>query len=583
MLDRLAGLETEYAIRYGPADGMVPLSRFRLYQRLTTALRRRVLVVAAQHFKEGLFTASGGAVWFESERPASGAGLIEGATPECRGARQLITYQRAQDRLLAEAAQSADVPGEFQLIKNDRDAEGNVYGAQENYEAQIGRGLALWGWRTGLVLLFPLVFLSWVGVCLLIGLLLGYLLCAGVLYLLLRLFVPDRHALALQLFGRDLVEGRETGSPTPRWMEPVVLNATRVLTSPLAVALLVHCRLFAFRHIRRALTPLLVSRSVLCGAGLIDQQGRFQLADKAPAINCLVGFGGFLHDRPMFTMGHFFKCLCVESLFCVRSYFSLFRQRQRLQIGLGDSNMADAAEFLRVGTTMLVLDVIEHGGLERPPVVRRPIRALRQLCADPSLRAEAVLAHGRTVTALELQRYYLDTCRRHVEQHGTSNTEVWEILHLWEEALEGLVELKQTDELPRRLVGTLDWVTKKFLLSRLGPDATWAERKKVDLRYHELSSDGYFEQLRRAGVTQRVIEESDIERAMRVAPPNSPATARGRYIREFSGSEEALSVNWRVVTLGRGFRMRVIWLDNYAQRPAKSQHRSSTPAHKRHE
>ena len=55
----------------------------------------------------------------------------------------------------AQLAPGAEVPGEFQLIKNDRDARDNVYGAQENYEAEIGRGFSLWLWRAGLVLLRP--------------------------------------------------------------------------------------------------------------------------------------------------------------------------------------------------------------------------------------------------------------------------------------------------------------------------------------------------------------------------------------------------------------------------------------------
>lgn len=565
MLDRLVGLETEYAIRYqAPRDDAESPRRFQLYQSLIAALRRRTLVVPAQHFKEGVFTASGGAVWFESERPSSGAGLIEGATPECRGARQLVTYQRAQDRLLAQSAQHAGLDGEFRLIKNDRDAEDNVYGAQENYEADIAPGIGLFFWRLGLVAMLPMIALSWAGVCVLIVGLLTYLAFAGLLFLFLRLLVRDRRKLALTLFGRDLVEGRETGSPTPVWMEALVLHATRVLTSPLALALLIHCRWFAFAHLRNRLTPFLVSRSIIAGAGMVDRKGAFHLADKAPAINCLVGFGGYLHDRPMYTMGHFFKTLCVESLFCWRNYFDLFAARQRFQIGLGDSNMAEGAEYLRVGTTLLLLDTIEAGYLPQVPRLKHPIRALRTLCADPLLRAEVPLRNGQLVSALELQRFYLDACRRYLEQQPAVTAEASDILHRWEDALEGLVESKQRGRPAARLIGTLDWVTKRYLLEDLGDDAPWSAKKKIDIRYHELSDDGYFQQLHQAGVGTTIADPAEIERAMRVPPPNSPATARGQYIREFSGGDEFVTANWRTVTLGRGFRARVIRLSRYA-------------------
>ena len=137
VFQRLVGLETEYALRH-PAisDPGKPQVRFRLYEAVVTTLQSRCPTVPARHFKEGIFTANGGAVWFEAERPAAGGGLIEGATPECRGPREVVAYQRAQDRLLSECAAAHGV----QLLKNDRDAFQNVYGAQENYEAVLAPG-----------------------------------------------------------------------------------------------------------------------------------------------------------------------------------------------------------------------------------------------------------------------------------------------------------------------------------------------------------------------------------------------------------------------------------------------------------
>ena len=67
---------------------------------------------------------------------------------------------------------------------------------------------------------------------------------------------------------------------------------------------------------------------------MLDQHGRLQLSDKAPAINCQLGMGGLVGDRPIFVLGHFFKTLCSW-----RDCFDLTGPRQRLQIGLGDSNM----------------------------------------------------------------------------------------------------------------------------------------------------------------------------------------------------------------------------------------------------
>ena len=73
----------------------------------------------------------------------------------------MLAYQRAQDELLGEATRAAVVAGEVSLLKNDRDAFGNIYGAQENYEATLAAGWRLWCWRVGMVAILPLAVLTW--------------------------------------------------------------------------------------------------------------------------------------------------------------------------------------------------------------------------------------------------------------------------------------------------------------------------------------------------------------------------------------------------------------------------------------
>lgn len=550
VFDRLAGLETEYAIRFHPRDAQEERpSNSRLYASLVAALRRRVLTAEAKHFKQGVFTANGGAVWFEAEHSASRAGLVEGSTPECRGPRQLLLYQRAQDQLLAEAAEAADTEGEFRLVKNDRDSRGNVYGAQENYEATLASGLGLWLWRAGLVLLLPLAFATW-----LVGLSL-FLVCVTAMILVLVAYIPfsDRLERIVRL-RRYWTYVQEAG-----WLESSIMWVFRVVYGPLAAGLWLLTWLVAFRSTRRQLVPFFVSRAVIGGSGMLDKEGRFHLADKAPAINCLSGFGGFLYERPLFNFGHFFKTLGLEACFSPREYADLFAARQRLQIGLGDSNMAETAEYLRIGATMLVLDVIEAGEMPRVPRIRRPIRALRAICADPTLRTTVALSGGRNWTALHIQRFYLDACRAFLNRRPDAPAEAWDVLLRWEEALDLLARL------PRSLIGTLDWVTKKHLLEEAGDEVSYAARKKIDLKYHELSPDGYYARLKETDVVQPLLEPEEIERAIRTAPAGTPATTRGYYIREFAESAPRLRVNWKRVVIGTGRRAKVVLLSRYGR------------------
>jgi proteasome accessory factor A len=379
------------------------------------------------------------------------------------------------------------------------------------------------------------------------------------------------------LFGRDLTEGRDTCVHLPIWLESALQWVTRIVTAPLALALYCLLQVAAFVDVRRKLLPFLVSRPVLTGAGLLDEDGQFQLADKGPSINCVVGFGGIIGDRPIFTMGHFFKAVYAESWFSPREYWSLFANRQRLQIAIGDSNMSETAQLLRVGATALILDALDAGFFGYAPRLRSPIGALRAICADPTLRGAVSLVGEKSATALELQRFYYSACRAFIGSQPDVPRGAWEVLGLWKQALDDLELVASGGEPPRRLIGAVDWVTKKYLLDHAAPNSTWEERKKIDIRYHELSPEGYFEMLRAAGLIKSVIGEAAVERATRTPPANSPATMRGHYIREFGASEERFAVNWKAIIFGHGWRKRVIRLSQYGRTASPARPPRSAP------
>jgi proteasome accessory factor A len=101
-------------------------------------------------------------------------------------------------------------------------------------------------------------------------------------------------------------------------------------------------------------------------------------------------------------------------------------------------------------------------------------------------------------------------------------------------------------------LGKVDWLTKRWMLDRLGDDADWSDRKKIDLRYHELSSDGYYMQLVASHPELRLVDDERIARRRRSPPPSSPAARRGWLIREFADSEESMQSEWSYAMIGRG-------------------------------
>jgi proteasome accessory factor A len=205
--------------------------------------------------------------------------------------------------------------------------------------------------------------------------------------------------------------------------------------------------------------------------------------------------------------------------------------------------LCEEAEYLRVGTTMLVLDAVEAGAMPPVPRVRRPMKAMHAIAADPTLRARVSLWDGSRRTALEIQRFYLDACKQFLARRTDAPAEAWELVGLWGDVLDRL----ETD--PRSLVGRVDWVTKRALLEQCAAGAPWAVRKKIDLRYHELSPEGYFSRLCAAGVVRTVLSEAEIDAARRQPPPDSPATERGRLIRQ-NAAGGTLKVTWDRVTFG---------------------------------
>lgn len=540
MLDRLMGQETEYALRFSPAD-QSPGNRA-LFDALMGRVESMVpaLPGARRLSRRQKFLANGGSVYYEFLPYAMDGGLVEAGTPECRGPSSLMLYQVAQDRLLCRAASQVKTElgdahaGELTLLKNCRDGDGNVYGVQENYEAIVAQGPRLWALRAGIACLLPLLFallpVVW-------GVLLA--LIVGLLAMLLAMGVLDM--LLVPLFNISLMEKISSGA---RGFEQTFGRFEMVLEiallTPVLVPYALLLRACAFRPHRHALTPFLMSRPIIAGAGtLID--GKFVLSEKAPAIRRLMRLTIAPTDRPVYDTGNLMKLLMGPLLFDWRGLRGLFRVRQRLQLGLADANRCQVAEMLKLGTTALVLDMAEAGFLDDAPTLRDPLAALAAFTGDPVLQASAEDTAGRTWTALDLQQFFLDRARDFAANAPASSMEAFDIIRLWGEALDAL----RTE--PGRLIGRVDWITKRYLLSTAGRDADADTRKKIDLRYHELGENGYLTWLEQDGLAPTLVTDIETEHAIVTPPADSPAALRGRLIRQLAADGLPGVASWDAV------------------------------------
>lgn len=539
LVTRLMGLETEYAtlvVGHGElAAEELPGPRA-IYSEVCRAIRRSQPTVPGFLDHEQLFLANGGALTFESH-PASEGGLIELATPEVRSPSELLACQRGLDQLVAEAASKNRLGVDVRVLKNSSDAYGHLYGCQENYEATVARGAWLVLYRTLVLLLWAVQAVGW--------LLALPLLLMAVSATLLRGRTAGRNREAAG-------EASENFAELPGWFTSSLVRLIRLIHLPSVVLLRQIGRHVAFRDQRRQLTAMLVSRVALCGAGELDAGGHYRMSAKAMATDRIADLGGYRGERPIFVYGHWLSQLCATSALSFSAPRQMLARRQRLQIGLSDSNLCDLAEFVKTGSVSLVLDMIEAGHGEGLPALSRPLDSLQRIARDWNLVSRVATNCGE-LSAIEIQKRYLKAAEAFVAATPANRRgEAPLVIERWHQLLDAAAAFRQDAADVDPAVGRIDWLSKRWMIDSLGRHANWATRKKVDLRYHELSGDGYHRQLIALRSGCAWVDSQRVELRRRSPPASSPAARRGWLIREFSGAGERLHVEWTYAVIGSG-------------------------------
>jgi proteasome accessory factor PafA2 len=288
----------------------------------------------------------------------------------------------------------------------------------------------------------------------------------------------------------------------------------------------------SFSEIVRHLTPFFVTRQVVCGAGRvgIGVDGRsdgFQISQRADFFGVEVGLETTL-KRPIINTRD-------EPHADPEKY-------RRLHVIIGDANMSEVSTFLKLGTTALVLAMIEDGFLTVDLSVDMPVATLRAISHDPSCKHLLTLRDGRKMTAVQLQMEYLEQSRKYVEDRFGADVDemTTEVLDRWESVLHRL------GEDPMQLSSELDWVAKLELLegyrSRDGLDWSHPRLQLVDLQYSDVRPDrGLYNRLVARGRMKRVTTDAEVEAAIEDPPEDTRAYFRGRCLRQYADSVAAAS------------------------------------------
>jgi proteasome accessory factor A len=301
-----------------------------------------------------------------------------------------------------------------------------------------------------------------------------------------------------------------------------------------------------FINIIRGLIPFFVSRQVFAGAGRvgIGPEGRkqgFQLSQRADFFEVEVGLETTL-KRPIINTRD-------EPHADADKY-------RRLHVIIGDANLAELSTYLKVGTTSLVLAMIEARALTRDLTLEEPVAELQAISHDPSLTHRVRLRDGRRMTALELQQEYLGQAQRFVAATGEDDEQTADVLRRWAEVLEDL----SID--PMRCADRLDWPAKLRLLEgyRKRDGLAWGDSRLqlVDLQYADVRPDkGLYHRLVARGAMQRLLTDQEVIRAMTTPPTDTRAYFRGECLRRFPAQVAAASWDSVVFDLGRENLVRI--------------------------
>jgi Pup amidohydrolase len=310
-----------------------------------------------------------------------------------------------------------------------------------------------------------------------------------------------------------------------------------------------------FSEIVRYLTPFFVTRQVVCGAGRvgIGQDGHkhgFQISQRADFFEVEVGLETTL-KRPIINTRD-------------EPHADPERYR-RLHVIIGDANLSEVSAYLKVGTTSLILSMIEERWFSDNEVdltIEAPVASLRAISHDPTLRHVVTMRDGRSLTALQVQSEYLEQARKFVEDRYGSDADdqTLDVLARWERVL-----VQLADD-PMELASTLDWVAKLSLMQgyrdREGLDWDSPKLQLVDLQYSDVRPDkGLYNRLVARGRMERIVSEAEVIRAITEPPTDTRAYFRGRCLSKFASSVAAASWDSVIFDVGRESLQRVPMLE----------------------
>lgn len=284
-------------------------------------------------------------------------------------------------------------------------------------------------------------------------------------------------------------------------------------------------------NIIQMLLPFFASRPIIAGAGKsgVENEGfghktdLYQISQRADYFTVQASVDT-LHNRPL-----------VNTRDEPHATPSRYR---RLHVICGDANMSEIATALKVGTTSLILRLLEEG-VTTPLKLTDPVRACKQISRDITLRQKVETLHNSAQTALDIQYRYLELAEARLRKRDEDTD--W-VLDEWAMVLD---DLKQD---PLSTSDRLDWTAKYAILEpfRQEEKLTWNNPhiQSLDLAYHNIDPEvGLYYGLEQMGQMRRLVSDMRIDAAMDCPPENTRAMIRGLFVKRFGSAIRSIGWN----------------------------------------
>jgi proteasome accessory factor A len=287
-----------------------------------------------------------------------------------------------------------------------------------------------------------------------------------------------------------------------------------------------------FASLAQTFIPFLISRQILVGAGKVVQTPRgstYAVSQRADHIWEGVS-SATTRSRPI-----------INTRDEPHADADLYR---RLHVIVGDSNMSDTTNLLKVVSAHLVLSMIESGAVMRDLTLANPIRAIREISHDTTGTRTVKLANGREISAIQMQSEYFQKVSDFVARRGIVDPVTQQAMELWERSIKavGSGDLHLVDR-------EIDWVIKLRLIERYMRKNNMtledARIAQLDLAYHDIRRDrGLFYLLVRGGAVESLLTPEQIEVAKDIAPQTTRAKLRGDFISRAQERRRDYTVDW---------------------------------------